>query len=288
MNDGGTAFARGPALSPREAMSKLPITGRAPRTSLAAVSLALLLVPLAARANSGLLLPPAGPYGAVASPFVPAVPGAAEAVAADYLLADGRHLGALLAVLPGPGYDAGAALAAFAGGTPGAARPVVLHGHPLTLVTVARPGEAPVYAVAFAVSHADGQVTADAAEGDVHVVAWAEAEEAATALAAAALDHLSASVPLALARDVPAVAAFTAAPNPFAGGTTLRFTLTAPAEVAVSVYDVLGRRVAALVPGRLGAGLHALPFEADALAPGAYVVRLTAGAAVATQRVTRR
>ena len=54
----------------------------------------------------------------------------------------------------------------------------------------------------------------------------------------------------------------------------------------MEVYDVLGRRVAVLHDGVLGAGPHALAFEASAFPAGLYIVRATAGVSVATQRVT--
>jgi hypothetical protein len=248
----------------------------------------LALIPLVPRATPTDFLPPSGPYGTVATPFVPAVPGAAEAAAAAYLRADGRRLGALLAAVPAAGYDPAAALAAFAGGTPGAVRPVLLRGRPFALSTVARRDGAAVYAVAFAVTRAAGRVVVDPARGDVHVVAWAEAEEAAAALALAVLDHLAGSSPLAFAQDAADVLALSAAPNPFTGSTTLRFTLPAAADVEVVVLDLLGRRVAVATPGRLDAGPHALPFEAETLASGVYLVRLAAGAAVTTLRLSVR
>ena len=82
-------------------------------------------------------------------------------------------------------------------------------------------------------------------------------------------------------------AALAVAPNPAGGAATVRLDLPAPAEVRVAVYDVLGRRVATLAAGPLGAGLHRLPFDASRLAPGAYVVRAgVGGGAALVRRVT--
>ena len=245
----------------------------------ASLALLLALAPPAARANPADLLPPSGPHGAIAVPFAPVVPGAAEAFAATYLRADGRRLGTLLAAIPGSDYNPEVAFVAFTGGTPGATRTVVLNEQPFTLVTVTRPDQPPAFAIAFAATQAGGQLLVDPTEGAVRFIACSDA---------ALLDHLAAATPLAFAQDVPAVAAFSAAPNPFAAATTLRFTLTAPADVQVTVFDVLGRRAAVLDAGEQPAGSHALPFAGDKLAPGVYVVRLAAGASVVTRRVTRR
>ncbi|HLT46106.1 MAG TPA: T9SS type A sorting domain-containing protein [Rubricoccaceae bacterium] len=76
-------------------------------------------------------------------------------------------------------------------------------------------------------------------------------------------------------------------PNPFFAATTLAFTLPEATEVTVGVFDMLGRRVAVLQDGYLGAGRHAVAFDASRLPSGPYLVRLvTAGGAAATQRVT--
>jgi hypothetical protein len=74
-------------------------------------------------------------------------------------------------------------------------------------------------------------------------------------------------------------------PNPSAGKATVAFTLGAPRRVEAVLYDVLGRRVAVL-GGFFSPGAHAFPLDGSALPTGIYVVRLAAGGAVATRRVT--
>ena len=89
----------------------------------------------------------------------------------------------------------------------------------------------------------------------------------------------------------PAAFAFSAAPNPLGtAGTQLSFSLEEAAEVTAEVFDVQGRRVRLLGAGTQGAGRHALAWDGldeagRSVAPGLYVVRLTAGAERATQRV---
>ena len=65
-------------------------------------------------------------------------------------------------------------------------------------------------------------------------------------------------------------------PNPSAGRVHVEVSTIASEAVAeVSVYDVLGRRVASLHSGPLRAGTHPLALEAGELAPGLYVVRVS-------------
>ncbi|MDX1418499.1 MAG: T9SS type A sorting domain-containing protein, partial [Rubricoccaceae bacterium] len=74
-------------------------------------------------------------------------------------------------------------------------------------------------------------------------------------------------------------------PNPWRGSATVTLTVAAAGAASVAVYDVLGRRVAVVHEGPLGAGRHEWPVEAG-LAPGVYVVRVVAGSEAASQAVT--
>lgn len=75
-------------------------------------------------------------------------------------------------------------------------------------------------------------------------------------------------------------------PNPFASRTTLPYFLPEAQQVRVVAYDLLGREVAVLAEGVRTAGQHEAIFDAATLPSGMYVVRLTAGDQVFTQRVT--
>ena len=87
--------------------------------------------------------------------------------------------------------------------------------------------------------------------------------------------------------DVPAVAALHAAyPNPFSGATTVAFDLPVAQPIALSVYDVLGRRVAVLAEGEHAAAAHAVRFHARGLASGTYIVHLRLADRVLTRRLT--
>ncbi len=74
-------------------------------------------------------------------------------------------------------------------------------------------------------------------------------------------------------------------PNPFNPATTITFTTAEAGPVRLSVYDVLGRRVATLVAGVLPAGRHQARWEAGTLAGGVYLYRLEAGGLVQTRRM---
>ena len=73
-------------------------------------------------------------------------------------------------------------------------------------------------------------------------------------------------------------------PNPTTGAASVEFALDAPGEATVAVYDALGRQVATLASGTQAAG--AQQAQIDGLAPGVYVVRLTAGDRVVTRMLT--
>ncbi len=66
-------------------------------------------------------------------------------------------------------------------------------------------------------------------------------------------------------------------PNPFNPTTTLSFVISHPSFVTLTVYDVLGREVATLVNEVKQAGEYAVPWNAEGIASGVYLYRLSAG-----------
>lgn len=77
-------------------------------------------------------------------------------------------------------------------------------------------------------------------------------------------------------------------PNPFNPQTRIDFALAKDANVKLVVYDYLGRKVAALVNGRLNAGTYSADFKGSGLASGVYFYRLTADYSSGSYVETRR
>jgi hypothetical protein len=76
-------------------------------------------------------------------------------------------------------------------------------------------------------------------------------------------------------------------PNPFAARTTLQFDLPSAARATVTVFNVLGQRVAVLLDDEaLAAGAHTVDFDARSLASGTYLMRVEADAFVGARRIT--
>ncbi|MEM1043331.1 MAG: choice-of-anchor B family protein [Bacteroidota bacterium] len=81
--------------------------------------------------------------------------------------------------------------------------------------------------------------------------------------------------------------ALAAYPNPFASRATVALTVGAAQQVTVAVYDVLGREVAVLYDGLVGAGEErAFSLDGAGLPTGAYLVRATGETFRATQALT--
>jgi hypothetical protein len=63
-------------------------------------------------------------------------------------------------------------------------------------------------------------------------------------------------------------------PNPFNPATTVSFSVPKQSDVEVSVYNVLGRRVAVLANKQFEAGQHLLHWQCDECASGIYLIRM--------------
>ena len=66
-------------------------------------------------------------------------------------------------------------------------------------------------------------------------------------------------------------------PNPFNPLTTIRFSLPRSEKVELTIYNILGKRVAVLVSNDLTAGVHQYQFDGRNLASGVYYYQLLAG-----------
>ena len=75
-------------------------------------------------------------------------------------------------------------------------------------------------------------------------------------------------------------------PNPFVGETTFEYAVAESGHVSLTVYDLMGRRVATLVDGVQAADTYRVTFDASRLASGVYVTRLVVGDTVQSQKLT--
>ncbi len=66
-------------------------------------------------------------------------------------------------------------------------------------------------------------------------------------------------------------------PNPFNPETTIAFKLKEDIHVAITIYNVLGRKVDVLVDKKMKAGTHQLVFDASSLPSGMYFYNMKSG-----------
>jgi streptogramin lyase len=74
-------------------------------------------------------------------------------------------------------------------------------------------------------------------------------------------------------------------PNPFNPTTSISFDLVQVGHVNLSIYNLLGQRVATLVNGTMESGRHVVAFNAGALPSGVYIYRLEADAFVSQRKM---
>ncbi|MCC6477363.1 T9SS type A sorting domain-containing protein, partial [bacterium] len=70
-------------------------------------------------------------------------------------------------------------------------------------------------------------------------------------------------------------ALFRAFPNPFNSSVTLEYAVAHEQDIKITIYDLLGREVESLSPGKLQAGVHQTIWTAESFASGIYLARLT-------------
>ncbi len=65
-------------------------------------------------------------------------------------------------------------------------------------------------------------------------------------------------------------------PNPFNPSTKINFSLSVDSKVTLSVFNILGQKVATLINGNLSAGNHSAVFNANSMQSGIYLVKIEA------------
>ncbi len=83
----------------------------------------------------------------------------------------------------------------------------------------------------------------------------------------------------------PVRAELSATPNPFTGRTGLSYSLPRAGRAVLEVFDLTGRSVSRPVDGFKPAGRYSATLQAQGLAPGIYVARLTAGGYCVTTKL---
>ena len=75
-------------------------------------------------------------------------------------------------------------------------------------------------------------------------------------------------------------------PNPFNPSTTINYNLAKPGQVELSVFNLLGDKVATLVNETKQAGAHSFSFDASELAAGIYLYKLQTANNVFVKKMT--
>jgi hypothetical protein len=75
-------------------------------------------------------------------------------------------------------------------------------------------------------------------------------------------------------------------PNPFSHTTSIEFEISAPGEVTIRLFDVLGRRIATLADGHRSAGHHAVVLDGRTLNAGMYFYTLSTGRSRTTRTLS--
>lgn len=79
-------------------------------------------------------------------------------------------------------------------------------------------------------------------------------------------------------------------PNPFNPSTTISFALAKPAQVSLTIFNLLGQEVRTLIDGPIAAGSHSIQWDGHdsrghQTASGVYLYRLTAGSSSKTRKM---
>ena len=75
-------------------------------------------------------------------------------------------------------------------------------------------------------------------------------------------------------------------PNPFNPTTRIQFDLPLQSYTELSIFDILGRKVATLVDSELQAGTHTFTWDASRVSSGVYLYRLVTKNGVFTKKMT--
>ncbi len=75
-------------------------------------------------------------------------------------------------------------------------------------------------------------------------------------------------------------------PNPFNPTTNIKYSISKAVHVQLSIYNILGQRVATLIDRKQTVGRYQVSFDANRFSSGVYIYRLSAGDFVQTRKMT--
>lgn len=84
---------------------------------------------------------------------------------------------------------------------------------------------------------------------------------------------------------MPATLSLAAFPNPFNNETRIEFDLEQSGPTSVTVYSLVGQRVATLIDGQLAPGVHSVNWRPLSQASGTYIAEVISGASVARTKL---
>ena len=100
------------------------------------------------------------------------------------------------------------------------------------------------------------------------------------------LKYTSDAVAVVESGDHPEEISLMSYPNPFNPSTTIRYSLTEPAQVTISVYSINGQKVETLVDTFLVSGTYSLIYDGSSLSSGTYILALEANDTFQTRKLT--
>jgi hypothetical protein len=74
-------------------------------------------------------------------------------------------------------------------------------------------------------------------------------------------------------------------PNPFNPTTTIKFSLSEPQKVKLTVYSLLGEEVTILIDEYKSSGTHSIVFNANDLSSGVYIYTIVSGNSTASKKL---
>jgi hypothetical protein len=102
------------------------------------------------------------------------------------------------------------------------------------------------------------------------------------------IDFVATTIPTAVEDEIVTVENYYLAqnyPNPFNPSTKINYGIEKAGEVEITVYNILGNKIATLVDGMKSAGNHSVSFNASNLSSGIYFYKIVTNEFVQTRKM---